>query len=98
MRKSEIFSKVLIAVCNVTELSESEILSSSRTEEIVDARMLLVVFCAQNGLYPSRIAQYIHKTPRAINYILSSYHSRLSRNENQLGYYCAEMRKELGNN
>lgn len=98
MKKSEIFSRVMAAVCNATELSESDILSPSRCEEIIDARMLFVVFCAKEGLYPRIIARHLGKTTRAVNYILSSYHDKLMRGENQLGFYAAEIRKELGNN
>lgn len=98
MKKSEIFSRVMTAVCNATELTESEIMSPSRCEEIIDARMLFVFFCAKEGLYPRNIAKYLGKTTRAINYILSSYHNRLLMSENQLGFFAAEIRKELGNN
>lgn len=43
MIKSEIFASVLRDVCEVTGISEHDIMSKSKSEEIVDARHLLVV-------------------------------------------------------
>lgn len=43
MIKSEIFASVLRDVCEVTGISERDIMSKSKSEEIVDARHLLVV-------------------------------------------------------
>lgn len=44
MIKSEIFASVLRDVCEVTGISERDIMSKSKSEEIVDARHLLVGF------------------------------------------------------
>lgn len=43
MIKSEIFASVLRDVCEVTGIPERDIMSKSKSEEIVDARHLLVV-------------------------------------------------------
>lgn len=40
MIKSEIFASVLRDVCEVTGISERDIMSKSKSEEIVDARHL----------------------------------------------------------
>ena len=52
MIKSEIFASVLRDVCEVTGISERDIMSKSKSEEIVDARHLLVVTLRRSGYYP----------------------------------------------
>lgn len=57
MIKSEIFASVLRDVCEVTGISERDIMSKSKSEEIVDARHLLVVTLRRSGYYPGMIAE-----------------------------------------
>lgn len=54
MMKSEIFASVLRDVCEVTGISERDIMSKSKSEEIVDARHLLVVTLRRSGSFRSR--------------------------------------------
>ncbi len=60
MIKSEIFASVLRDVCEVTGISERDIMSKSKSEEIVDARHLLVVTLRRSGYYPGMIAERLH--------------------------------------
>jgi len=73
MVKSEIFASVLRDVCEVTEISEMEIMSKSKSEEIVDARHLLVVTLIKGGYYPGMIAERLHITGRAVRKMLENY-------------------------
>lgn len=77
MCKSEIFAEILEAVSRETEVSAQQILSDSKQMEVVDARYLLVHFLSRSGFYPSFIAEQIHKTKRAVNYILTNFKARL---------------------
>lgn len=95
MKSLETFTHILLTVSRVTEISEKDILSRSRCEEIVDARTLLVEFCAKEGLYPRAIAKYIGCTTRNVNHVLSNSHLR---HTYLLELYSAEIRKQLGNN
>ena len=52
MIKSEKFASALRDVCEVTGISERDIMSKSKSEEIVDARHLLVVTLRRSGYYP----------------------------------------------
>ena len=52
MIKSEIFASALRDVCEVTGISERDIMSKSKSEEIVGARHLLVVTLRRSGYYP----------------------------------------------
>lgn len=77
MCKSEIFAKILRIVSEETEISTSDILSSSKEADVVDARYLLVYLLHERGFYPSQIALHVCKTKRSINYILSSFSDRI---------------------
>ena len=47
-------------MCEVTGISERDIMSKSKSEEIVDARHLLVVTLRRSGYYPGMIAERLH--------------------------------------
>lgn len=79
MCKSEIFAEILRIVSKETEIQTSEILSSSKEAEVVDARYLLVHLLYERGFYPSQIALQTRKTKRSINYILSGFSDRIQR-------------------
>lgn len=77
MCKSEIFAKIINIVSKETEVSVDQILSSDKKMETVDARYLLVSLLFESGMYPSQIAVHIHKTKRAVNYMISNFHERI---------------------
>ena len=76
MVKSEIFACVLRDVCEVTGISEHDIMSKSKSEEIVDARHLLVVTLRRSGYYPGMIAERLHISGRAVRKMIGSFRSR----------------------
>ena len=68
MCKSEIFKEVLSVVCEITGLSEEDVLRS-KTEESTDARFLLVKYLWR--LMPCvSIGQLINRTRQGVNAIL----------------------------
>lgn len=77
MSKLEIFTALLSIVSDVTEVSAAEILSGSRKEEVVDARMILAKCLSKEGLYPSQIASLMRQTTRNVNRALSVFDYRL---------------------
>ena len=93
MCKSEIFAETINLVAQETEIPASRILSS----ETVDARYLLVQLLVERGMYPSQIAPKIHKTKRAINYMISNFQERMEGGK-MLRIYWENIRKALGNN
>nr|DAG47243.1 MAG TPA: chromosomal replication initiator protein [Caudoviricetes sp.] len=76
MIKSEIFASVLRDVCEVTGITEPDIMSKSKSEEIVDARHLLVVTLRRSGYYPGMIAERLHVSGRAVRKMINSFRSR----------------------
>nr|DAP21243.1 MAG TPA: chromosomal replication initiator protein [Bacteriophage sp.] len=48
-------------------------------------------------MYPSQIAVHIHKTKRAVNYMISNFRERMEGGK-MLRIYWENIRKSLGNN
>ncbi|AII69202.1 MAG: hypothetical protein GV66_16555 [Phocaeicola dorei] len=97
MCKSEIFAKIINIVSKETEVSVDQILSSDKNMETVDARYLLVFFLFESGMYPSQIAAHIHKTKRAVNYMISNFHERMESGKMMIIYWD-DIKNLLGNN
>ena len=50
MKKKEIFEKIISIVSEQTDISTEMILSCNRTEDVLDARSLVVYYCIKHGL------------------------------------------------
>lgn len=97
MYKSNIFAEILNAVSQETEIPVDRILSSEKDMETVDARYILVYMLFEKGMYPSQIANHIHKTKRSVNYMISNFHERMEGGK-MLRIYLENIKKLLGNN
>lgn len=72
--KSEIFAQIIEKVAEVTELTTEQILSKTKTDDLVAARSLFVHFCVMRGLPSVSIAQFMmRKKTNSINRYLASY-------------------------
>ena len=96
MCKSEIFNRVLDVVSQQTEVSREQILSRSKSMEVVDARCILFRLLQEQGLYPGQIATQARKTPAAIRYLLSHFEDRVKSNK-MVKIYLQNIRKCIGN-
>lgn len=92
----ELYKDIMNVVCETTGVSESDILHNNR-EECADARYLLVFFLFESGMYPSQIAAHIHKTKRAVNYMISNFHERMESGK-MMRIYWDDIKNLLGNN
>lgn len=77
MRKSEIFATILSEVSKETEIDSDRILSSERTEEVVDARYLVISMLSHNGFYPRMIAERIGMSQCAVRKAMARFDERL---------------------
>lgn len=77
MCKSEIFADILVDVSRETEIPSELILSSSKRDEVIDARFILIHLMSLNGFYISEIARCVHVCERAVRYSRSHFHDRL---------------------
>lgn len=96
MKRIKIFSYCLQMVAEEMEVSQQEILSESKIEDIVDARHLLVQLMYELGLYPATIAQLIGCTSRNVNSIISGFRLRCERRK-LLRISYERLKKESGN-
>lgn len=97
MCKSDVFNRVLEAVAHETEIEAEEIIGKGRTIEVVDARRILFCLLREEGLYPSQIAQKVHKTSAAVRYLLADLDDRIAANS-IIEKTLKKVRKQLANN
>lgn len=57
MKKSELFDTLMNKVCEVCEVRSTDIISGCRSQNVVDARMLLVQYLRKGGLSNDDIAR-----------------------------------------
>lgn len=96
MCKTQLFKKTLQLVSEETEIPELLILSDSKMIPVVDARSILVAILTEQGLYPTQIAEYLHKTPSSIRYLISKFTDRQKANK-IIATYSQNIRKSLTN-
>ena len=85
--KSELFAKILSSVSQVTELSEEQILSKTKTDDLVAARSLFVHYCVRLGLPSISIADFLdRKKTKTVSRYLAAYNSY-----HKSSYYFREM-------
>lgn len=97
MCKSSVFNRVLEAVSRETEIEAEEIIGKGRTIEVVDARRILFCLLREEGLYPSQIANKVHKTSAAVRYLLADVEERIAANS-MVEKTLKKLRKQLSNN
>ena len=77
MKKSEIFQMVLSAVSEQTEIQPTDILSFARTEELIDARCMVVYFCKMLGLTTTYLQEQMHRqSSNSIQHLYNMYATR----------------------
>lgn len=95
MKKSEILFEILEKVSDATEIDAATILSKSRKEEHVEARMITIYCCAKKGLRPAQIAELMQQTPHNIYRSLSGVKDRYGFSSS-FRYDCDFVCKQLG--
>ena len=95
MYKLQIFQEVLSAVEEETDIERSRILSGVKSEEVVDARSLLIKVMSERGLYPTQISHLSGINVRCVNKFLLEFKSRIeSRKILRINY--ENVKKKLG--
>jgi hypothetical protein len=94
---AEFADSVIELVSGELEITRDNILSRSRNAETVDARHMAVRLLHAHGVYPSRIAEIFHLSPRNIHYVITSFDARIQTNRKLRNIY-AKIAKQLGNN
>lgn len=94
---AELAAVVLDLVAEELEVTKEQILSKSRTAEVVDARHTVVKLLHASNVYPSKIASVFHMTPRSGHYAITSFDARIQTNRSLRNSY-AKLAKQLGEN
>lgn len=77
MRKSEIFQVLLDIVCSCTEVAADSIILQNRTEDVVIARCLIVVYGKEYGLTNKNLQDLLRlKSHSSITYYINMYSKR----------------------
>ena len=93
--KAQIFQEVLSAIVEETEIEKEQILSGVKSEEIVDARSLLIKVMNEKGLYPTQISQITGICARSVDRFLQDFKTRVeSRKMMRINY--DRVRNKLG--
>ena len=86
--------KVIDMVAKELEISREDILSKSRSIEILDARNMVVRLLWLMHVYPKKIADLTHLSTRNIHYIITTFDDRVKGNRFLRQRY-AKIAKEL---
>ena len=74
--KSELFAQILEIVAQISELSTEQILSKTKTDDLVAARSLFVHYCAMLGVPSISIAHFLgRRNTHCVNRYLDNYSS-----------------------
>lgn len=93
----KIFNQIIKAVSDVTEIETDVLLSSQKSEEVVDARCILVYLCREYGLYVKRISDHSNLTVSGVRYLLSRFQERKVNNK-IINIHLQEIQKQLKSN
>lgn len=94
---TELADYVLELVAEELDVTKESIMSKSRKAEIVDARHMAAKLLHARNIYPSRIAEIFGVSPRTVQYVITSFDTRLQTNRALRNSY-AKLAKKLGEN
>lgn len=97
MDKTRILLDCLAWVADETCIDSTLIVSADKSEDVVDARHLLVRALSDCGLYPASIALLIGQSTRNVNSILAGFSARCDRRK-ILRYNYAQVKRLIGDN
>lgn len=92
MAKAEIIADILNDVSVVMDVSEENILSKNRRQDVVDARHLAVMLMYRGGICTSGIANIFGMTERNVRHIITTFEARVQLNK-QLAKAYDKLRK-----
>lgn len=94
MGKQETFNAVLSLIEEETEVGRELILSGNKSEEVVDARALLIYILHEIGFYSAQIAALTGICPRCVTPFINGFKDRKDKRR-MLGIYYEKMKRKL---
>lgn len=97
MYKTNYFDRVLAVVSELSEISSEDILYGRKTDEVVDARWIIVKILHEQGYHTSKIAMLLNMTQRNVTYILTVFQDRLDGYDSLFKATYQKARLQVGN-
>lgn len=95
LKIAELANHILDLVADELEIPKKQIISKSRKAETVDARHMAVRLLHLQNIYPSRIAEIFALSPRNVQYIITTFDTRIQANK-QLRNTYVRIAKQIG--
>lgn len=95
MGKLEDFGKVIKVVTELMDVTDQDILGSSKSQEVVDARWMVIVLMREKGYTTKQIAPLIGRPIRTVNNAIEGFSDRVKYSYNGLGNILAIARKQV---
>ena len=96
MYKQDYFEKVVNVVASLSDLTAEQILGGRKTDEVTDARWVIVRILYEHGYHTSRIAMLMHMTQRNVTRVLNAFQDRLDQYDSLFKYVYQRARVEVG--
>lgn len=77
---TELADYIITIVADELDILKEQILSKSRTAEVVDARHMAAMLLHKSNVYPARIASIFGVSPRTVQYVITSFDARIQTN------------------
>lgn len=97
MYKKDYFEKLVSVVAQLSELSADNILYGRKTDEVVDARWIIVKILHEQGYHTSKIAMLLSMTQRNVTHILTVFQDRLDGYDSLFKSTYQKARNQVGN-
>ena len=97
MYKQDYFDRVLSVVAELSELSVDNILHGRKTDEVVDARWIIVKILHEQGYHTAKIALLLNMTQRNVTHIVTVFQDRLDQYDSLFKSTYQKARVEAGN-
>lgn len=96
MYKKNYFERLVDVVADLSELSANTILRGRKTDEVVDARWIIVQILKEQGYHTTKIAQLMGMSQRNVTHIVTAFQDRLDQYDSLFKSTYQRARKEIG--
>ena len=97
MYKKDYFDRLVSTVASLSELSVEAIMKGRKTDEVVDARWIIVKILAEQGYHTAKIALLMSMTQRNVTHILTVFQDRLDGYDSLFKATYQKARIQVGN-
>ena len=96
MYKKNYFERLVDVVADLSELSANTILHGRKTDEVVDARWIIVQILKEQGYHTTKIALLMGMSQRNVTRIIMAFQDRLGQCDSLFKTTYQKARNEIG--